>query len=204
MSSVFSMELEGMTRAWPIAPLMRRKTRPTQNQAMISRRIFCSVVSFSCGFFGVVSFTDHRIGRRFSEQMKQTAPANLTGMNHCVGISGNAIENRAGAPRLARRFNGHINDDGSADDVFARDATGKAAVERIAAIIAHDEKTAGRNGVREDIFPSRQRAEIVVRVGGFGAADSVVFAKAGTIDPDAAVMNVDGFARQTNDALDDV
>src|SRR5260221_9738967 len=58
MSSVFSMELEGMTRAWPMAPLMRRKTRPTQNHAMISRRIFCSVVSFSCGFFEDDAFTD--------------------------------------------------------------------------------------------------------------------------------------------------
>jgi len=31
------MEPEGMTRAWPMVPLMRRKARPTQNQAMISR-----------------------------------------------------------------------------------------------------------------------------------------------------------------------
>jgi len=36
MRSVFSIEPEGMTRAWPIVPLMRRNTKPTQNQAMIS------------------------------------------------------------------------------------------------------------------------------------------------------------------------
>src|SRR5260221_4341501 len=136
--------------------------------------------------------------------MKQPPPANFAGMNHRVGVSGNAIENRAGAPRLARGFNGHINDDRRADDVFARDAAGEAAVERIAAIIAHYENTAGRDGVREDISPSSERAEIVVRVSGLGAADSVVFAKAGTVDPDAAVMNIHGFARQADHPLDDV
>src|SRR5579859_3194561 len=36
MSSVFSMEPEGMTRAWPRVPLMSMKARMTQNQAMIS------------------------------------------------------------------------------------------------------------------------------------------------------------------------
>src|SRR5437899_10334206 len=108
-------------------------------------------------------------------------------MNHGVGVSGNAIENRAGAPRLARRFNGHINDDRRADDVFAWDAAGEAAIERIAAIIAHDEKTAGGDRVREDIFLPSDRAEMDVRVGGFGAADGVVFAQAAAIAPDDAV-----------------
>jgi len=32
-----SIEPEGITRAWPIVPLMRRNARPTQNHAMISR-----------------------------------------------------------------------------------------------------------------------------------------------------------------------
>ena len=36
MSSVFSMEPEGITRAWPSVPLMSMKARMTQNQAMIS------------------------------------------------------------------------------------------------------------------------------------------------------------------------
>src|ERR1700676_4021867 len=36
MSRVFSMEPEGMTRAWPRVPLMSMKARMTQNQAMIS------------------------------------------------------------------------------------------------------------------------------------------------------------------------
>src|SRR5580704_1688614 len=37
MRRVFSIEPEGMTRACPMVPLMRRKARPTQNQAMTSR-----------------------------------------------------------------------------------------------------------------------------------------------------------------------
>src|SRR5256885_9535944 len=125
-------------------------------------------------------------------------------MNHRVGISGNAIENRAGAPRLTRRFNGHINDDRRADDVFARDAASEAAVERIATIIAHYEKTTGRDRVRENVFPSGERAEIVVRVGGFGAADGVVFAKAGAVNPNAAVVNIHGFTGQADLQLDNV
>src|SRR5689334_18880006 len=138
--SVFSMELEGMTRACPTAPLMRRKTRPTQNHAMISRRIFCSVVSFCSGFFDAASFKCHRIGWNLLENMEQPAPANFAGMNHGVSVRRNTIENLAGAPGLARRFDRHINDDGRADNVFARNAAGEAAVERIAAIVSHDEK----------------------------------------------------------------
>src|SRR5215470_16016052 len=51
-----------MTRAWPIVALIRRKTRITQNQAIASRRIFCSVVSFSSGLAGFVFlvFMRHR------------------------------------------------------------------------------------------------------------------------------------------------
>src|SRR5437762_2838012 len=60
MSSVFSIEPEGMTRAWPIVPLMSRKTRPTQNQAIISRWIFVFTGKFasSCFFF-FSAFTFH-------------------------------------------------------------------------------------------------------------------------------------------------
>jgi hypothetical protein len=36
------MEPEGMTRAWPMVPLMSKKTRPTQNQARISLRNFAA------------------------------------------------------------------------------------------------------------------------------------------------------------------
>src|SRR5260370_26754467 len=70
MSRVFSIEPEGMTRAWPIVPLMSRKARPTQNQAMISRWIlvFTGTFASSClVFFSVFTFHHHRplCGRGF-------------------------------------------------------------------------------------------------------------------------------------------
>src|SRR5260370_36098744 len=71
MSRVFSIEPEGMTRAWPIVPLMSRKARPTQNQAMISRWIlvFTGTFASSClVFFSVFTFHHHRpvCGRGFT------------------------------------------------------------------------------------------------------------------------------------------
>src|SRR5713226_428312 len=70
MSSVFSIEPEGMTRAWPIVPLMSRNARPTQNHAMISRWIlvFTGRFASSCFcFFSAFTFHHHRplCGRGF-------------------------------------------------------------------------------------------------------------------------------------------
>src|SRR5690349_14384091 len=56
MSSVFSIEPEGMTRAWPMAPLISKKTSPTQNQAMTSRWIFVFTGRLASAFF-VFSFS---------------------------------------------------------------------------------------------------------------------------------------------------
>src|ERR1700756_1789095 len=47
-SKVFCMDSEGITRAWPTAPLMSRNTKPTQNHATTSRQTFCSIVSSGC------------------------------------------------------------------------------------------------------------------------------------------------------------
>src|ERR1700751_1887572 len=51
-----------MTRAWPTVPFTRRRMRITQNQAIASRRTFCSVVRFSSGLAGLVflAFLRHR------------------------------------------------------------------------------------------------------------------------------------------------
>src|SRR5260370_41865259 len=70
MSSVFSIEPEGMTRACPIVPLMRRNTRPTQNHAIISRWIlvFTGKLASAClVFFSAFTFHHHRplCGRGF-------------------------------------------------------------------------------------------------------------------------------------------
>src|SRR5258708_13718827 len=71
MSRVFSIEPEGITRAWPIVPLMRRKTRPTQNHAIISRWIlvFTGKLASAClVFFSAFTFHHHRplCGRGFT------------------------------------------------------------------------------------------------------------------------------------------
>src|SRR5215469_12418677 len=69
MSSVFSIEPEGMTRAWPRVPLMSKKARITQNQAMISLLTLAPIVgsgALAALFFGFVlaasAFTIH-LGR---------------------------------------------------------------------------------------------------------------------------------------------
>src|SRR5229473_1347233 len=64
MSRVFSMEPEGITRAWPMVPLMSKNTSATQNQAMISRCTFCPTGTLGCAsLLGLGSaFMFHRHG----------------------------------------------------------------------------------------------------------------------------------------------
>src|SRR5262249_25905147 len=57
MSRFFSIEPEGMTRAWPMAPLISRKTSPTQNHAMISRWIFVFTGRLASAFFAFSVFS---------------------------------------------------------------------------------------------------------------------------------------------------
>src|SRR4029077_21208065 len=64
MSRVFSMEPEGITRAWPMVPLISKNTSATQNQAMISRCTFCPTGKLCCAsLLGLRSvFMFHRHG----------------------------------------------------------------------------------------------------------------------------------------------
>src|SRR5215469_7804143 len=77
ISSVFCIEPEGMTRAWPMAPFINRKTSPTQNQAMTSRwilvftgRLASTFSFFVFSVFSLSGFTMHHhrpfSGRRFT------------------------------------------------------------------------------------------------------------------------------------------
>src|SRR6266849_8050434 len=59
MSSVFSIEPDGITRAWPMVPLIRMNTSPTQNHAMISRWIFVPTGTCASCFFFLSAFTFH-------------------------------------------------------------------------------------------------------------------------------------------------
>src|SRR6266403_495732 len=51
MSRVFSIEPEGITRAWPMVPLISKKTSATQNQAMTSRCTRCPTGTFDSASF---------------------------------------------------------------------------------------------------------------------------------------------------------
>src|SRR5216684_1706492 len=64
MSRVFSLEPEGITRAWPMVPLMSKNPSATQNQAMISRCTFCPTGTLGCAsLLGLGSaFMFHRHG----------------------------------------------------------------------------------------------------------------------------------------------
>src|ERR1700674_1696410 len=64
MSRVFSMEPEGITRAWPMVPLISKNTSATQNQALISRCTFCRTGTLGCAsLLGLRSaFMLHRPG----------------------------------------------------------------------------------------------------------------------------------------------
>src|SRR6266849_7272169 len=65
MSRVFSMEPEGITRAWPMVPLISMKARATQNQAMISRWTRWPTGRFASVSFSLVlasAFMFHRYG----------------------------------------------------------------------------------------------------------------------------------------------
>src|ERR1700731_1600864 len=62
ISSVFSIEPEGITRAWPIVPLISRNTSATQNHAMISCWTRCPTGTLACTslFFLASAFMFHR------------------------------------------------------------------------------------------------------------------------------------------------
>src|SRR5262249_37021690 len=125
-------------------------------------------------------------------------------MDNCIGVGRNAIEHSSGAPRFAGRVNGHVNHDGRADDVVARNAADEAAVQRIAAIVAHYEIAVRRNFERKNVGLAGKIATEKIWLAALRRPDCVVFAQARTIDVNSAVVNVHGFAGQSNDALDDV
>ena len=77
MSNVFSIEPEGMTRAWPIVPLISRKTRPTQNQAMTSRCSFCASEAFGSSSFLTVGLSDFFARLLFALQFSLHVPPSL-------------------------------------------------------------------------------------------------------------------------------
>src|SRR5437763_714367 len=105
----------------------------------------------------------------------------------CIGEE--ALAKLARLPGFGRNVEGHVDHHRRADDVVARDTAPEAAVVRVGAIVTHDEITVGRHFVRHTQF---------VRLGG---ASRVFLGEALAVNPHGALMNVNGVARKTDDAL---
>src|SRR5574340_441497 len=163
MSSVFSIEPEGITRACPMVPLISRNASATQNHASASLRTFWPVVSGSfwsapCfSFFTGLSLRevcrvclrsrklrpasdvlrramDHRL-----KNVEQPPPANFAGMQQSIGVGEKALADFAGVPRFRRGIERHVDHHRRADDIVARHAAPEAAVVGILAVVAHGE-----------------------------------------------------------------
>src|SRR5260370_18446041 len=79
-------------------------------------------------------------------------------MEERVGISEKAFTNLPRLPGFGRNVQRHVNHDGSADDIVARDAAPEAAVIGIAAIVAHGEITIVGNAIGEsDVLVTARR-----------------------------------------------
>src|SRR5690349_20066393 len=127
--------------------------------------------------------------------MKEAVPANVGGMEERVEVSGEALTDPAGVPSLLGSYHGHINQDGSADDILPRHTADEAAVVRILTVVAHHEVAILRNLVGHGN---------VRGVRALGAPQSVIFLEFLAVDPDGAVVDIDGVAGKADDAFDPV
>src|SRR5256885_5048894 len=66
-----------------------------------------------------------------SKNIEQAPPANGAGMEDAIYVRGKARAEIAGLPGVFRGVERHVNHHGRADDVFARNATPEAGVERV-------------------------------------------------------------------------
>src|SRR5690348_17793951 len=69
-----------------------------------------------------------------SEGTEEPPPTHDTRMNNGIRIGKKSFANLTGLPSIGIDIEGHVDQDGSADDVAARNAAPKAAVQRIAAV----------------------------------------------------------------------
>src|SRR5262249_3592906 len=137
-----------------------------------------------------------------SKSSEESLPAYEARMNQGVAVGENAF---ADLPRLPGRIadvERHVDHDGSADDVVARDASPKAAVEGIAAIVAESQVAIWGNFVGKPQDFTRAIRRDVVRGCGLGGAGGVRLNEAEAVDPHRAVADVHGFTRKADDTLD--
>src|SRR5581483_10219274 len=142
------------------------------------------------GAAGIAGGTRGRQPAATSKRAKDASPANHAWVQHGIDIGVDAFADLAGLPGIRRNIERHINQDRSANDVFARDNAPETAVVGIGAVIAHDEIRIGRDF---------ERAMEIVR---FGRTQRVFLDGALAINPNGTIMNLDRIARQADHALD--
>src|SRR5260370_34232473 len=121
-------------------------------------------------------------------------------MQRGVRVSEETLANLPGVPRFGRNIQRHVNHDGSPDDVAARNAATEATVIGIATIVAHGEITIVGNAIGKfDVRVTRGRG---AGRGRFAGANGVFFNEFLAVDPDGAVAEIDGVAREADDAFD--
>src|SRR5258708_33146646 len=114
--------------------------------------------------------------------MEQPAPADGAGMNDRVSVGEEPGADIA-VPGVARSVQRHINEYRRAENIIARHAALIAGVERILAIVAHDEVAVLRDGKRE----SGERGDELRAGVSFFEAEGATFNEFFAIDPDLAV-----------------
>src|SRR5438309_7615125 len=116
-------------------------------------------------------------------------PAHDSGMQEGIRVGKKPLANLSWLPSLRRSIQRHVNPDRRSDNVVSRDAAPEAAVVGISPIVGHHEVTVRGNRVGHGL---------VIRL---AAARSVLFGEFLAVDPDGAIVNVDGVSGQPDDAL---
>src|ERR1700722_14821318 len=110
-------------------------------------------------------------------------------MDDGVRVSKKSFANLARFPCILPNIEGHVNHHGRADNVVSRNAAPEAAVKRIEAIVAHHKITLVWNFERQ------------LLVAPLAASERVILVELLSVDPDSAVVNVDGVSRQADDTF---
>src|SRR5271154_501284 len=123
-------------------------------------------------------------------------------MQKCVGVSKKTLTNLAGLPRFRRGFQRHVDHHRSADQILARHAAPKAAVHRVAAVVAHDEITMVGDHIR--ILYVGSANGILAGRSGLAGSRSIGLDESLAVNPHRAVANIQGFAGKSDDAFHEV
>src|SRR5712664_40487 len=126
-------------------------------------------------------------------------PAHDSGMQEGIRVGKKPLANLPRLPGIRCGFERHVDHHRRADHIFSRHTAPESAVHGITTIIAHDEIAILRNPVRKlhvllAVWSQSRRCR-------FGGTSGVILDEFLSVDPDGAIVNVDCFTRQADDAL---